>query len=73
MSFKLSRIATKFERGQWNIHQFGYDDSGRYEKRVDKYRDYFYYKYEDIGDIIENKSFDCSDTNVYKTLSGDKD
>ena len=43
MSFKLSRIAAKFDRGQWNIHKFGYDENGKFVKSIDKYRDYFFY------------------------------
>ena len=71
MAFKLSRIASKFDRGQWNIHQYGYDENGKFVEKVDKYRDYFYYKYEDIGDIEEDNSFDCGDTEIYKSLYGD--
>jgi len=71
MDFKLSRIAAKFEKGLWNIHKFGYDSDGNYKESVDKYRDYFYYKYEDIADLDEKKQFDCNDTKIYKTLYGD--
>ena len=71
MDFKLSRIAAKFDKGMWNIHKFGYDSEGNYKEHVDKYRDYFYYKYEDIADLDDKAQFDCNDTKIYKTLHGD--
>jgi DNA polymerase elongation subunit (family B) len=71
MSFKLSRIAAKFDRGQWNIHKFGYNAEGKFEKSVDKYRDYFFYDYQHIGDLDGEKAFDCSDTEIFKTLHGE--
>ena len=45
MGFKLSRIAAKFVKGIWNIHQFGYDEDGKFVKKVDRYKDYFYKNY----------------------------
>ena len=71
MDFKLSRIAAKFDKGMWNIHKFGYDSEGNYKEHVDKYRDYFYYKYEDIADLDDRNQFDCNDTKIYKTIHGD--
>jgi len=69
--FKLSRIAAKFGKGVWNIHQFGYDQDGKFVKKVDTYRDYFYYNSNHLDDIEDKKAFDCGDTNFYDSLNGE--
>ena len=71
MGFKLSRIAAKFGKGVWNIHQYGYDDNGKFVKKVDTYRDYFYYNSNHLDDIEDKKAFDCGDTNFYDSLNGE--
>ena len=71
MSFKLSRIAAKFNHGQWNIHKFGYDENGKFVKSIDKYRDYFFYDYNHIQDLDDSRAFDMGDDTIFKTLYGE--
>ena len=71
MGFKLSRITSKFSRGHWDIHMFGYED-GKFTKRLEKYYDYFYYSAENISDCADNKSFDTSKADLYDSLYGEQ-
>ena len=70
--FKLSRIAAKFGKGVWNIHQFGYNQEGKFVKKVDTYRDYFYYNANHLDDIEDKRAFDCGDTKFYDSMNGEK-
>ncbi|MAG27018.1 hypothetical protein CMI47_15880 [Candidatus Pacearchaeota archaeon] len=67
-NFKLSRITSKFNKGIYKIYQFGYDNEGNFVTKVDNFKDYFYYSAENIGDILDIKQFDCTDTTIYTTL-----
>ena len=71
MSFKLSRITSKFSRGHWDIHLFGYED-GKFVKRMEKYYDYFYYSAEHISDCADNNAFDTKKADLYDSLYGEK-
>ena len=70
--FKISRITSKFDKGMWNIYQFGYDDDGKFVTKVDKVRDYFYYSADNIEDIMGVNGLDFSDTQFYDSFYGEK-
>ena len=71
-NFKLSRIASKFNKGYFNIYQFGYDENNKFITKVDKIRDYFYYSADKIDDIMNISSMDFGDTEFYDSFNGEK-
>ena len=40
---KLSRLSSKFDKGFFNMYQFGYAEDDKLGVKVDRIRDYFYY------------------------------
>ena len=66
--FKISRITSRFDKGMWNIYQFGYDEDGKFVTKVDKVRDYFYYSADNIEDIMGVNGLDFSDTQFYDSF-----
>ena len=68
---KLSRLSSKFDKGFFNMYQFGYDGD-KLGVKVDRIKDYFYYSAEHIQDILDIRQFDCKRTDLYTTLYGDK-
>ena len=69
---KLSRLSSKFDKGFFNMYQFGYAEDDKLGVKVDRIRDYFYYSAEHIDDILDIRQFDCKRTDLYTTLYGDK-
>ena len=71
-NFKLSRITSKFDKGYFNIYQFGYDENNKFVTKVDKIRDYFYYSANNIDDIMDTPNMDFGDTQFYDSFNGEK-
>ena len=70
---KLSRLSSKFDKGFFNMYQFGYNEDGeKLGVKVDRIKDYFFYSAEHIQDILDIRQFDCKRTDLYTTLYGDK-
>jgi len=69
---KLSRLSSKFDKGFFNMYQFGYGEDNKLKVKVDRIRDYFYYSAEHIDDILDIRQFDCKRTDLFTTLYGDK-
>ena len=69
-NFKLSRIAAKFDKGFWNIFQYGYNDDGDFITKVDKYKDYFYYSSDHVSDLDDERSLEET-TETQKSLFGE--
>ena len=70
--FKLSRITSKFDKGYFNVYQFGYDEKNNFVTKVDKIRDYFYYSANNIDDIMDTPNMDFGDTQFYDSFNGEK-
>tara|TARA_R110000796_G_scaffold123761_4_gene238219 strand:- start:35036 stop:37516 length:2481 start_codon:yes stop_codon:yes gene_type:complete len=69
-NFKLSRIASKFDRGYWQMFQYGYNDNGDFVTKVDKFKDYFYYSSENVSDLDDERSLEET-TETQKSLFGE--
>jgi len=69
-NFKLSRIASKFDKGFWNIFQYGYNEDGDFITKVDKYKDYFYYSSENVSDLDDERSLEET-SEMKKSLFGE--
>ena len=60
---KLSRLSSKFDKGFFNMYQFGYNEGDdRLGVKVDRIKDYFFYSAEHIDDILDIRQFDCKRT-----------
>jgi DNA polymerase elongation subunit (family B) len=70
--FKLSRVCSSFNRGQWKIHLFGYDGDNRPQKKIAIFDDYFYYSKKHIADVSGIRGFTVEDGKSYKSLYDDE-
>ena len=69
-NFKLSRIASKFDKGYWKMFQYGYNDNGDFVTKVDKFKDYFYYSSENVSDLSDERSLEETEE-TKKSLFGE--
>jgi DNA polymerase I len=67
---KLTRICSEFDFGNWNIHKFGTED-GEEKHYIESFRDYFYFKADEIHRLDPFTKVTLADATIYKSLYGD--
>lgn len=71
MSFELTRIASKFNKGQFKMFLTGYENGERVTK-YDMFQDYFYYDSEHISDVENKSGFTVDKATELKTIDDKK-
>ena len=69
---KLTRICSEFSYGDWIIHRFGVNDAGDPIHNQSEFRDYFYFKADQIGLLSPFDRVVYNDTNIYTSIYGDE-
>ena len=68
---KLTRICSEFNYGDWIIHRFGIKDDGESFHETSDFRDYFYFRQDQIDKIAPFDRLSIADTNTYKSFYGE--
>lgn len=68
---KLSRIASEFSYGDWVIHKFGVKDDGSHLHSRANFRDWFYFRADQIGQLTPFDKIDIDLETVYKSIYGE--
>lgn len=68
---KLSRITSEFLYGDWIIHKFGIGEDGSPIHNTTKFRDWFYFKADQIGQLSRFDKIDIDIETVYKSIYGE--
>jgi len=68
---KLTRIASEFSYGDWIIHKFGIRDDGKPIHARSEFRDWFYFKADQIGNLSRFDKIDIDIETVYKSIYGE--
>lgn len=68
---KISRLISKFNYGDWEIHKYGVDNSGRPVHSVSDFRDWFYFRADQIGQLSRFNKIDIDVETVYKSVFGE--
>ena len=71
MSFELTRIASKFNKGQFRMFLTGYENGKRVTK-YDMFQDYFYYSAQHISDVENKSGFIVDKTQQLKTIDDEQ-
>lgn len=69
---KLNRICSEFKYGDWIIHKYGINEDGNPVHVESVFRDFFYFKADQIGNISPFEKIDIDLETTYKTLYGDE-
>jgi len=68
---KLTRITSEFSYGDWIIHKFGVKNDGTPIHTSTQFRDWFYFKADQIGQLSRFDKIDIDVETAYKSIYGD--
>lgn len=68
---KLTRITSEFSYGDWIIHKFGVSADGEQIHSKAEFRDWFYFKADQIGQLSRFDKIDIDVETVYKSIYGE--
>ncbi len=67
----LTRISSQFSYGDWIIHKWGVREDGSSVHSSSQFRDWFYFKADQIGQLSRFDKIDIDVETVYKSIYGE--
>lgn len=69
---KLTRISSQFSYGDWIIHKWGIRDDGSSVHSSSQFRDWFYFKADQIGQLSRFDKIDIDIETIYTSIYGEE-